>query len=234
MTARGRGGKRPVDRVVRAVLVVSVALFPLAACLPSRPSISPVPPRVESLEGYASLRLIREGGSARSRFSFLFLLPDQGLIVVTDPLNRTAARIFLGKEDAYLVLPGKRAYWKGAQDEVMSRLLGFALSPEEFSAILTGKAEALGGWALEMNGRGRIVRGRRGALAFTVRQFFPDGRVPQTIALDRGGDQGSLKILRLRFNVPSREDAFRLSFLEDKRFTAMTWTEIERWLRNED
>jgi outer membrane biogenesis lipoprotein LolB len=189
---------------------------------------------VVSLEGYASLRVVREGTSARSRFSFLFVLPDQGIIVVTDPLNRTAARLFLGREEAYLVLPGKRVYWKAVREEVMSKLLGFALTPEEFSAILTGRAEALGGWELETDGQGRLARGRRQGLAFSVRQFFPESRLPRIIALDYGGDQGSLRILRVRFNEPIEKDALRLSFLEDARYMAVTWTEMEKWLRHED
>jgi len=49
-----------------------------------------------------------------------------------------------------------------------------------------------------------------------------------------GEGQGNLKVIRLRFNQPFREEALRPIFLEDKRYQAVGWPEIETWLRHED
>lgn len=234
MTARAPKAHRPTRRGIPPILLFGALVSLASACLFVRPSIGPVPSTLHSLEGYASWRLVRDGATARSRFSFLLVLPGRGLIEVTDPLNRTVSRLFLEGESAYLVLPGKHAYWEAARREVLTKFLGFDFSPEELSALVSGKGEGLHGWDLETDGRARIIGGRRGDLTFSVGRFFDNGRLPQTIALSNGTDRGSLRVIRLRFNQPPRQDAFRLSFLNDERYRAVTWTEIEEWLRNED
>jgi len=212
-----------------AVIMASV----LWSCRPVRPVFSPLPPQVKSIEGYASFRLNREGAAVKSRFSFLFLLPDRGRIEVSDPLGRTISLLFLEREEAYFVLPRKRAYWKSSRDEVLAKLLGFSLSPEEMISLLTGKAVQMRGWVVEEDGRGRAVRGRRDDLQFEIRQFYGASSLPQLLSLSRAADQGSLKILRLNFNQPLKDEAFKHSFLEDATYASTTWEEIEKWLQNE-
>lgn len=214
-------------------LAVGLAVI-TAACLGGRPSVGTAPPNLESLEGYASWRIARDGAAARSRFSFLLVLPDRGLIEFHDPLNRAVARLLVEGETAYLVMPGKRAYWRAGRHEVMTRLLGFDFAPDELSGLLTGGTPALSGWSLDADERGRVVGGRRGDLVFTVREFFAGGPLPRSVTLTNGVDQGRLRILRLRFNPPPKEAAFRLSFLDDGRYRAVGWPEIEKWLRDED
>ena len=114
------------------------------------------------------------------------------------------------------------------------KLLGFDFSVEELAGLLTGGAEELPGWTLDRDERSRLSGGRRGELAFMVRGYFDDGRLPQTIELSKGPDRGALRVISLRFNQPVREEAFRLSFLSDDRYRAVSWTEIEDWLRHED
>jgi len=210
-----------------------LAALSLLSCYPSRPSVAPLPPSVKSIEGYASLRLTREGKTAKSRLSFVFLLPDRGRVEVIDPLGRTASILFLADDQAYLVLPGKRAYWRSGRDEVMSRLLGFALSPEDLTDILRGGADRLADWVLEKDGRGRVIRGRQADLLFEIRQFFEPGPLPQLLVLSREDAKGSLRILRLNFNQSLQADAFRLFFLDDGAYRPATWEEVERWLREE-
>ena len=205
-----------------------------AACLRNGARVGVVPPAVDSLEGHASWRLEREGASARSRLSFLFVLPDRGLIEIGGPLNRTVSRLLVDGETAYLVIPGKRAYWPGSRAEVMTRLIGFEIAPAELAALLTGRDRGLEGWTLESDERGRAVRGRRDDLAYSVDEFFEGSRVPRTVVFDGATDRGRLKIIRLRFNPPLREDALRPDFLDDGRYRAVGWPEIEGWLRDED
>jgi hypothetical protein len=216
-----------------AGVVSFLAAVSLLSCFSSRPSVAPLPPAVKSVEGYASLRLVREGKTAKSRLSFIFLVSGRGRVEVIDPLGRTASLLFLADDQAYLVLPRKRAYWKSDRDEVMSRLLGFALSPEDLTDILTGRADHLADWALEKDARGRVVRGRLGDLQFEVRQFFEPGPLPQLLVLSRDGIRGSLRILRLGFNQSLQADAFRLFFLDDSAYRPAEWEEIERWLQEE-
>jgi outer membrane biogenesis lipoprotein LolB len=212
-----------------AVLTASL----LFSCRPGRPVFSPLPPQVRSIEGYASFRLTREGAAVKSRFSFLFLLPDRVRIEVTDPLGRTVSLLFLEKEEAFFVLPRKRAYWKSSREDVLSKLLGFTLSPEEMASLLSGKPGQMKAWVMEEDSRGRVVRGRRDDLQFEIREFYGQSSLPQLIFLTRAADRGSLKVLRLDFNRPLKDEAFRLAFLEDSRYTATSWEEIEKWLHDE-
>ncbi len=205
----------------------------LLSCLPSRPSVAPLPATVKSVEGYASFRMTRDGKTAKSRLSFVFLVPDRGRVEVIDPLGRTASLLFLTDDQAYLVLPKKRAYWKSGRDEVMSRLLGFSLSPEDLTHLLTGQADRLADWALEKDDRGRVVRGRFSDLRFEIRQFFDVGPLPQLLVLSRDEIRGSIRILRLNFNQSLRADALRLFFLDDGSYRPASWEEVERWLGEE-
>lgn len=226
--------KAAVRTIIAATILIGAAIFWLISCHPGTPRFFPLPPEVVSIEGYASLRLTRGGETAKSRFSFIFVLPDRGRIEVYDPLGRTVSLLFLGMEEAFLVLPSKRVYWRAGREEALAKLLGFDLSPKEITDILSGKAEEMSGWDLERDGQGRIVRGRRDSLRFEVRQFFGQSALPQLLALSRGGEKGSLKILRLNFNQPLKGAAFELSFLQDEAYKPSTWEEIEKWLRDEN
>jgi Outer membrane lipoprotein LolB len=186
---------------------------------------------VESIEGFATFRLSRGGEAAKSKLSFIFRLPGQGRIEVLDPLGRTASILFLDNEEAYLVLPGRRAYWKSGREEVMSRLLGFALEIQDLVDILTGRPDRLSGWNLEKDGRGRVVLGRRDELSFEIRQFFEPGPIPWLLVLSRSQDKGSLRILRMSFNQPAKDRAFEHFFLEDSGYRPAEWAEVEKWLR---
>lgn len=216
-------------RGVSALLGLSAAA--LVSCFPTRPAVAPLPPTVESMEGFATLRLARSGETAKSRLSFVVRLPGQGRIEVLDPLGRTASLLFLDDDVAYLVLPSRRAYWKSGRDEVMSKLLGFALELQELTDILTGRGDRLSGWTLEKDGQGRVIRGRREDLRFEVRQFFDRSLIPRLLVLSHGEDRGSLRVLRLNFNQPLKAEAFRHFFLDEGGFRPAEWDEVEAWLR---
>lgn len=214
-----------------APALVSVAVLALFSCLPSRPAVSPPPLKVESVEGFATFRLAREGNTVKSRLSFVFRLPSQGRIEVLDPLGRTASLLFLDGDTAHLVLPGRRAYWTSGREEVMSKLLGFSLGPEDLTHLLAGRGDLLTGWSLEKDGQGRVVRGRREDLRFEVRQFFEQGPLPRLLVLIRAADKGSLRVLRMGFNRPLKEKVFDLFFLEKEGYRPADWSEVEKWLK---
>lgn len=210
------------------LLLIAAALI---SCLPSRPAVSPPPPTVESIEGFATMRLARDGETAKSKLSFILRLPGQGRIEVLDPLGRTVSILFLDNDVAYLVLPGRHAYWKSGREEVMTKLLGFALEIEDLADILTGRADRLSGWSLEKDSRGRVVRGRREELSFEIRQFFEPGPLPWLLVLSRAQDTGSLRVLRMNFNQPLKEKAFHYFFLDEGDYRPADWAEVDRWLK---
>jgi len=228
----GRQEHRATGLAAAAGLAVALAWLP--SCHPAKPAFSPLPPRVTSIEGHASLRLVRNGETARSRLSFLFLLPERGQIEVHDPVGRRAARLFLIEDQACLVLPSKRAYWQGGREEALGKLLGFDLRPEEMIDILQGRGDRMAGWAVERDSRQRVLRGRRDGLHFEVRRFFGETGVPQLLMFFRNGEAGSLRILRLQFNQPLKKGVLDLSFLKNGDYRACPWDEMESLMRDKD
>jgi outer membrane biogenesis lipoprotein LolB len=224
-------GKREarIRKSLAAFLLPAAVLA--ASCFPARPVVSPPPADIETIEGFASLRLTREAGTAKSKFSFLLRPPNLGRVEVYDPLRRTVLVLLFTETEAFFILPGKRAYWRATREEVLDRLLGFDIEPRELAGMLTGRWDGLSSWSLERDSRGRVARGRRAEVGFEVREFFERGNLPEVLVFSSGGDRGSLKILRLSFNQPIRNEVLRPSFLEDPGFREASWEEMEKWLR---
>lgn len=208
------------------------------SCTVSRITITPPPPHIKRIEGYASLRMKDTQGTARSKFSFLFQLPHQGRIDVTNVLGRTLYRIVIREEGAFLVIPSKRAYWRAKEEEIFGRFLGFSMNMGEIVSLLSGKWEDQRGfyqeehwregWILEKDARGRIWRGYRGDLKFEVTAYFKNTSVARSLVFQHPLSEGRLKILDLNYNKPLKERAFSLDFLETCR--QKTWQEIEELL----
>ncbi len=228
--ARWRGGAGARLAIALGLGGILIWVF---SCSPSRPVISPPPPRVASIEGYASLKLTRRAETTRAKLSFLFLIPDQGRFEILDSLGRPAALLFLMKKEAFLVLPSQRAYWAGEGKEATERLLGFDLTLEEVAAILQGKWQQLTDWEKEMDERGRVVRARRDEMRMEVVEFFDDTNLPYRLRLSLEEEKGDFRILRLRFNQPLRASTFELLFLQED-YKRCTWEEIERLMNRED
>jgi hypothetical protein len=207
--------------------------FFLAACRPPAPTLIP-PADVHGIRGLASLKISREGRTARSKFSFAISLPDRGRIDVVDPLGRTALQFFVEGEEAYLVLPSKRAYGCGGRGEVLEKFLGFPLDLDELAGLLAGRwGRGEGtfpqGWAFERDGRGRMSAGRREDFSFVVLEFFPGDGVPRRFSFRGGASEGTVTLLQAAFNGPAILPA--LGFRE--RCRLLSWEEIERLLRDE-
>jgi hypothetical protein len=212
-------------------------LLSLASCGPSQVLLSPVPPRLESIEGHARIWLVNPEGS-RTKFSFLLHLPDQGSIEVTNFLGHSLYRILISRDEAYLVIPAKKVYWKGGQTEIFDRFLGFPLDLDEMIRLISGDWSALSreglqtsAWHLEKDAQGRVTAGQRQGLRFTVEDFIPDSRFPRSLRFEHPGNSGRLKILKMDFNLPYAQGAFETGFLRD--FASKTWEEIQDILNNE-
>jgi hypothetical protein len=199
------------------------------------------PSQIESIEGYASLRMSGEQGSVRSKFSFLFHLPHQARISVTDLLGRAVCQIIVDGEKAVFAVPSKRVYWQGEEEEVIDKFLGFSLSLDEVISLLSGEwdegrgaeeEKSLEGWSFERDEAGRIVFGQRGEFRFGIKEFFAKTPFARLIGFEHPLNKGSLKILSLSFNQPLKQETFSFSFLEG--YKRKSWEEIEKILGNEN
>lgn len=211
----------------------------LACCQPSRVLISPVPDQIKNIQGYASLRVKSEGGSSRSKFSFLLVLPDQGRIDVTDFLGRALYQIIIDRGSAYLVIPSKKVYWQGAEEAVIEKFLGFPVALEEMSNIFSGRWPVpdkdrmrFDPWVLDKDEKDRVLSGQRGDLRFVVEEFIAETGIIRRLVFEHPYTQGNLKIIKIDFNQLYRAEAFNMGFLS--KFAQKTWPEMQEMLNDAD
>lgn len=209
----------------------------LVGCRPAPVALSP-PAELKELEGYARLRMTLHDQPAKSRFSFLVQTPGRGRVQVFDPLNRTLYEIYVDGERAYFVLPGKKVYWQGTGADIFEKFLGFSLSLQEMTGLLSGLwREGPGGpsflanWTLRRDTQGRVVSGGRADFQFFVEDFFAKGRVPRRVNFKSRQSQGRLDVLSVEFNRTIGAGLLSPAFLKD--FSPVGWEEIEKILKHE-
>ncbi|MFC2167161.1 hypothetical protein ACFLQZ_04270 [Acidobacteriota bacterium] len=213
--------------------------FLFSACVTQKVFLAPPVDQVEEIEGYASLRISTNQKTTRSRISFLFLLPSNGRIEVLDPLGQVHYQIFIVNETAYFVVPAKKVYWQGQEEEMMDKLFGFHLSLSDVVGLMSGywantaqgKAqEGMDSWMFLENKKGWIHSGQRREFKFTVEEFFGQTPWVQEVLFFHPHTEGRLKILDVHFNQPVSERAFATSF--SLRYAKKTWEEIKEMLAN--
>ena len=205
----------------------------LSACQPARLSLAPLPPRIESIEGHASLRISGNHGSSRSKFAFVFQLPDRARIEVSGALGRVFYRIVIVEGEAYFVVPSKRVYWQGQEEQIIDKFLGFRLNLSEMINLLSGKWKNEGaeieavtqGWSLDKDQEGRIISGQRGDLWFEITQFIDNTPFAHRLVFEHPLSSGELRILSIGLNKPINDKVFSQQFLE--RYAPKTWEEIQ-------
>jgi hypothetical protein len=221
----------------KAWLLTLAALFLGLSCTIPQVRISPPPSGIKRMEGYASLRTSNEQGTAKSKFSFLFQLPNQGRIDVSSILGKTLYQIIIQEGESFFIVPSKKVYWRGEEGEIIDKFLGFELKINELVSILSGqwkreeeKSSDYGReeWFLERDQSGRIKRGHRGDLEFEVIEFFKNTGVARRLAFHYPASQGRITILKLKFNNPVKKEVFSLHFL--KNYQLRTWEEIEEMM----
>lgn len=220
---RGRFPFAPVPIPV-PLLVLALAA---SACFARPPRLVPPAGGVQAVEGFGAASVTGAEASLKGKFGFVFRRPGLGRIEAVDPLGRTAFLIVFHDDRAWFVLPGRKIYAEDGAAVMMERFLGVALPPDEALALLSGTWGADGdggGWAVERDAEGRVVRGARDGFALTVRAFFPGAGVPREIAVQGPGASGRVKVLKLGFDPPERPDAFETAFL--RTYAAKTWEEI--------
>jgi hypothetical protein len=209
----------------------------LSCCRPSVLSIAPLPARIEMIEGHASLTISTNQETARSKFSFLFRLPDQGRIEVTGALGSILYRILIDEGEAYFIVPSKKVYWQGQEEEIIYEFLGFKLNLAEMINLFSGNwerqnqvyAKDLEGWALVKDQKNRIKSGQRGSLWFEVEEFIDDTPFAHRILFKHSVSSGQLRVLGIGLNRPVRDSVFSKKFLE--KYQPKTWEEIQDLIR---
>jgi hypothetical protein len=221
-------GERRRALLAGALLIASSASASVSACAVRPPRLVPPPAGVEAVEGYGSAAISGAGASIKGKFGFVFRGAGLGRVEAVDPIGRTAFLIIFREGRAWFVLPGRKAYAEDAAEIMMERFLGLAIRPEEVVRLLSGTWDAADaaetGWRVDRDDQGRLSRGAAGDRAFAVKSFFPGDGVPREIGLEGPGSSGRLKILRLNFDPPPREEAFDMAFL--RAYAARTWEEI--------
>jgi hypothetical protein len=217
-----------VGAALSACASLLAVLLGTGGCRVYRPNLRP-PAEIRTIEGYASLRLTRSGETARTKFAFALILPDQARLEVFDALGRSVSMFLIRGDEAYLVVPSEKAYWRAGRDEVIEKFLGFPVRPAEIAGLLTGRwsGEAARPWVFEREARGRTISGIRGGLSFRILEFFPGGDLPRRWSFRNAETEGMVGLLDAAFDRPSAE--ISTAFL--RTYSSKTWAEIERLLR---
>ena len=213
--------------------------FLFSACVPQKVFLVPSVDQVEEIEGFASLRVSTNQKTTRSRISFIFHLPDNGRIEVLDPLGQVHYQLYIVGDLAYFVVPAKKVYWQGPEEDIMDKLFGFHLSLLDVVGLMSGywsipgqekKQEGKDSWTFLKNKKDWIQSGQRGEFKFTVEAFFGQTPWVQEVLFFHPHTEGRLKILDVNFNLPVSERIFETSF--SLRYAKKTWEEIQEMLSN--
>ena len=210
----------------------------LAGCRISPVSLPSLPSSIERIEGHASLVIFGEERPARSKFSFLFQLPSSGRIDVTGVLGSVLYRIFIHDGESYFVVPSKKVYWQGQEEEIIDKFMGFRLNLDEMISLLSGKWDRedvlrnqdLEIWSFERDRRGRIVSGQREDLRFEIEEFIGDTPFARRLIFEHPLSKGQVKVLSIDLNRPINENVFSKKFVT--KYQPKTWAEIQELLNH--
>jgi hypothetical protein len=229
---------RSLSRLVRRLICGLLTVMAGLGCHPSQLRLGP-DARLERLEGYALLKVSDGRTSAKTKFSFCLELPDKGRIDVFDVLGRALFVLISRDDEAYFADVAHKAFWRCGRDDLLNKFLGFDLSLDEMAGLLSGRwgrgpggeGAAFSGWTLTRDAKGRVTAAEDRDVRIEVKDFFTGTTRPHTVLFRSGERSGSIKVYDLKFNAPSKEGPFRLSFLDG--FQSKTWEEIERLMADE-
>jgi hypothetical protein len=214
---------------------MSLGLAVLVCCQPRHLSLSPIPSRIDRIEGHASLIIRGDQGTARSKFLFLFQLPDQGRIDVTGALGSVIYRIVISGGSGYFIVPSKKVYWQSQEEDIIDKFMGFRLNLSEMIRLLSGnwgegEIEGLEGWSLFRGQDGRIISGKRDDLWFEVDEFIGDSPFARRLRFEHALSSGQVRVLSIELNQPLRPNVFSTKFME--KYQPKTWEEIQEMLNH--
>lgn len=216
--------------LIALLVAISLNFIFLAGCQVFPPTLAPLPSQIDRIEGYGSIKITGSEGSAKSKFSFLFVLPSQGRIDVFDFLGRAIYFILIEDNEAFLVIPSKKVYWQGKEAEIISKFLGLEIVLPEMVSLLTGKWENKEEWALEKDSQGKVIAGQKEELHFQIKEFFLNTPVARLLTFEHPLSTARLNILRVNFNPAAKQQIFAKDFLKD--YELKSWLEIEALFKN--
>ncbi len=81
---------------------------------------------------------------ARGRVYFM-MMPGRGKMEINDPTGRLVLTGLWTNEAGWLVLPSEKVYWegKGKDADIIAKLIGFSVSPEELLLWIIGRTEGM-------------------------------------------------------------------------------------------
>jgi hypothetical protein len=225
-----------MNRTLLPLAALALVLAALTAgCRPARTVLAPVPSEIRTMEGYASIRTTRGGASAKSRLAFLFAPPERGRVEALGPLNRRLFEVSVDEPEAVLIVPSKKAFWRGTREDVFETGLGFPLNLAEISALLCGRWDVpavRAGWAFDRDAGGRVVGGRRRDFEFRIEEFFAASSVARKLTFSGGESAGALTVLSLDFNASDPEA--RIGSSIPPGYARVSRAEMEKLLRDEN
>ena len=165
-------------------------------------------------------------------------MPDRGRIDVTGALGSVLYRIVIHEGEAYFVVPSKKVYWQGQEEDIIDKFMGFRLSLAEMINLLSGnwseqemlRNESLGKWAFTEDQDGRIVSGLRDDLWFKIEEFIGDTPFARRLQFKHPLSTGLVKVLSIDLNRPIKPGVFSTEFV--KRYQSKTWAEIQELLNH--
>lgn len=209
-------------------------------CRRSPVLLSPYPEQIETIQGFASLKIKGTDSFSRSKFSFLFSLPDKARIEVFDFLGRTIYQIIIKDKRAFLVVPSKKIYWLSTEEEIIEKFIGCKLSLAETASFLSGQWKYLkekaedknkDSWDIKRNREGKVIRGEKSGMTFQVNEYIEGTDLIENVSFENRFQEGQLKILSIDFNNPVKENFFSFSFIES--FQRRSWDEIKEVMGHE-
>lgn len=223
------------------IIFLCIGLVFSFSCRSSHVLLSPYPDLIETIEGFASLRITGEEGYSRSKFSFFFSIPDKGKIEAFDFLGRTVYQIIIDKERAFLVVPSKKIYWESTEERIIDTFIGAKLTLSEVICFLIGEWDYLrekgeynsqDPWIIKKDNEGKVIEGRKQDMSFTVSEYIEDTGLIRSLDFENRFQKGTLKVLGIDFNSPVKKSHFSLSFI--KGFEEKSWEEIRKIVNNEN
>ncbi|OQX54189.1 MAG: hypothetical protein B5M54_05815 [Candidatus Aminicenantes bacterium 4484_214] len=188
-----------------------------------------VPSQITTMEGYASLVIKDENHLSRSKVSFFVLLPDRARLDIADPLGRTRAQILFLSPRAYLVLPGKKVYWEGREEELFANFFGLTFTWREWNNLLINQEALAADWQVTRDVAGRIRQGSRENLTFEIQNYAQQTAVVTELKISFPRGEVRWRLTKILFNHPSQAGIFSLDFMN--RYQRQNWAEMEEFLK---
>jgi hypothetical protein len=224
------GSTRPAAGGRTLIAGALLAAGAAGACVRRPPVLIPPSEAVQAVEGFGSASISGAEASIKGKFGFVFRRPGLGRIEAVDALGRTAFVILFREGRAWFVLPGRKVFAEDGAAAMMERFLSIALLPDEALGLLSGTWSGAGaedegaGWRIERDDEGRIGRGASGDFSFAVRAHFRGDGVPRELDVAGPGASGRVRVLKLGFDPPPRDEVFDTAFL--RAYAPKTWEEI--------